>query len=217
MVLEATVIKQYLEAKETFPKLQYPQRTNYGWEIVGQIDVIDDQGTIWDVFDVKILFPNDFPEALFELSETGNKIPKGKEWHNSETCCLSTKAVMFSEMLGNLTLLNWLYKYAHPFLANYVYRVKTNTYANKTFDHETAGLIQGYYKVFRTSDLSLVIEKLKYLTGSKTLGRNDPCFCGSGKKYKHCYLINSTRHSPGIPISILKDDLSHIIHYKESK
>ena len=24
---------------------------------------------------------------------------------------------------------------------------------------------------------------------SKALGRNDPCTCGSGKKYKHCCLI----------------------------
>jgi len=22
----------------------------------------------------------------------------------------------------------------------------------------------------------------------KTLGRNDPCHCGSGKKYKHCHM-----------------------------
>lgn len=21
------------------------------------------------------------------------------------------------------------------------------------------------------------------------LGRNDPCWCGSGKKYKHCHLV----------------------------
>jgi len=24
---------------------------------------------------------------------------------------------------------------------------------------------------------------------SGKIGRNDPCYCGSGKKYKHCHLI----------------------------
>jgi hypothetical protein len=23
---------------------------------------------------------------------------------------------------------------------------------------------------------------------NKNIGRNDPCWCGSGKKYKHCHL-----------------------------
>ena len=213
MVPEETVINQYLEAKEIFPKLQFPQKIHDGWEILGQIDVIDDQGTIWDVFDVKIFFPEYFPEVLFELSETGNKIPNGEEWHNGETCCLSTKAIMFSEMLGNLTLINWLVKYAHPFLANYVYKVKTGNYANEEFDHGDNGLIQGYYKVFQTNDLPAIIEKLKYLTGTIKLGRNDPCFCRSGKKYKHCYLFEPQKHSPGIPISILESDLNQILSF----
>ena len=26
------------------------------------------------------------------------------------------------------------------------------------------------------------------------VGRNDPCFCGSGKKYKSCGLVNSEEH-----------------------
>lgn len=34
-------------------------------------------------------------------------------------------------------------------------------------------------------------------TGEK-IGRNDPCFCGSGKKYKNCGLINSEEHQKNI-------------------
>ncbi|HEX7027130.1 MAG TPA: SEC-C metal-binding domain-containing protein, partial [Gammaproteobacteria bacterium] len=26
-----------------------------------------------------------------------------------------------------------------------------------------------------------------YVRGQKKIGRNDPCFCGSGKKFKHCH------------------------------
>ncbi len=31
-------------------------------------------------------------------------------------------------------------------------------------------------------------------TDKEKIGRNDPCWCGSGKKYKHCGLINSDEH-----------------------
>ena len=215
MVSEELVLRQYQEAKERFPRLLKPKKVDNGWEIDGFIDVIDDEGSIWDSFNVKITFPFNFPDQLFELKETGNKIPRGAEWHNNESCCLSTNAIMFSEMLGNLTLLNWLIKFAHPFLANYVYKLKTEYYANEVFDHGEPGIIQGYYKVFRTNDLSIVVERLNYITGTKTLGRNDPCFCGSGKKYKHCYLSEPQKHSPGIPISILKSDLNQILIYNK--
>ncbi len=34
-------------------------------------------------------------------------------------------------------------------------------------------------------------------TSSQTIGRNDPCPCGSGKKYKNCGLINAPGHRAG--------------------
>jgi hypothetical protein len=30
----------------------------------------------------------------------------------------------------------------------------------------------------------------------KKLGRNDPCSCGSGKKYKHCCMLKQTKTGP---------------------
>lgn len=217
MVSEEIVLSQYEEAKHRFPKLLQPKRVGDNWEIEGSLDVIDDEGSFWDTYDVKIIVPNRFPDQLFEFQETGKKIPKGPEWHNNDSCCLSTNAVMFSEMLGNVTLLNWLNRFVHPFLANHVFKLKTGQYANEEFDHGDAGIIQGYYKVFRTNDLSIVLEKLKFITGTKSLGRNDPCFCSSGKKYKHCFLIDPRKHSPGIPISILQSDLNQILLNKRNK
>jgi SEC-C motif. len=217
MVSEELVLRQYQEAKEKFPKLLKPKRVDNGWEIDGLIDVIDDEGSFWDTYQVKIIVPDKFPDQLFELHETGNKIQKGAEWHNNDSCCLSTNAVMFSEMAGNITLLNWLDKFAYPFLANHVFKVKTGHYANEEFDHGNAGIIQGYFKVFRTNNLSLVLEKLNLITGIKSLGRNDPCFCNSGKKYKQCFLKDPKKHSPGIPISILQSDLNQILGHIQKK
>ena len=30
------------------------------------------------------------------------------------------------------------------------------------------------------------IKKINPAIAAKKIGRNEPCFCGSGKKYKHC-------------------------------
>lgn len=42
-----------------------------------------------------------------------------------------------------------------------------------------------------------ILEFLKKKTppdDARRLGRNEPCWCGSGKKYKHCHLERDQRH-----------------------
>lgn len=217
MVSEQIINDQYNAIKQKFPKLNPPNLVGRVWEIIGTIDVIDDEGSYWDSYDVKVVVPEKFPEQLFELHETGNKIPKEPAWHNTISCCLSTNAVMFMEMAGNLTLLNWLEKFAHPYLANHVYKIKTGNYANGEYAHSEPGIIQGYFKIFQTKEETVVIEKLKILTGRKNTSRNVPCFCNSGKKYKRCYLLEPKKHSPGIPIVVLNDDLAQLLKLTQRK
>jgi uncharacterized protein YchJ len=38
--------------------------------------------------------------------------------------------------------------------------------------------VRGMYRFFRKTQ--------EYFEGRTKLGRNDPCFCGSGKKFKKC-------------------------------
>jgi hypothetical protein len=125
-------------------------------------------------------------------------------------------AVMFTEMAGCVTLVNWLEKFAHPFLANHVYRVRTGHYANEEYDHGTGGIIQGYFKVFKTNDVTTVVDKLKVLLGVKKIRRNDLCYCDSGKKYKKCFLVNRDRHSHGIPDTVMQNDLKQILTYNQT-
>lgn len=39
------------------------------------------------------------------------------------------------------------------------------------------------------SDVERLLNPPKPITNTITIGRNEPCPCGSGKKYKHCCLI----------------------------
>lgn len=211
MVLDQLIARQYECAIQKFPKLNLPTKIGETWEINGYIDVIDDEGCYWDTYNVKIVVPPRFPDELFELYETGGKIPKEADWHNSTTCCLSTPSIMFSEMRDNITLSNWLEKFAHPFLANHVYKVRTGNYASEEFQHGDAGILQGYFKLFNSSDTKAVIRRLELMIGKKKLGRNEKCFCGSNEKYKKCFLGNHDSHLLGIPVSQLQKDLSSVI------
>jgi hypothetical protein len=211
MVPSELVFSQYDIAKEKFPKLTQPELVGEHWEIKGSIDVIDDEGFIWDNFDVKIIIPKTLPEELFQLHETGKRIPREAYWHNSITCCLSTNATIYFILAEDVTLLNWLNRFAHPFLANYVYKRKTGHYANGEFEHETKGIIEGYEKLFGLSGVSEVSAKLETLCSLLKLERNDLCFCGSQIKFKKCYqkLPFSHKYS-NIPFPQLVKDLEEI-------
>jgi preprotein translocase subunit SecA len=37
------------------------------------------------------------------------------------------------------------------------------------------------------SDVAVMERPQPFVRGGQKVGRNDPCPCGSGKKYKHCH------------------------------
>ena len=41
------------------------------------------------------------------------------------------------------------------------------------------------------SDLEKLLNPIQPVAAEKTPGRNEPCPCGSGKKYKHCHGRNT--------------------------
>lgn len=211
MVLEEIISNQFEIAKQRFPKLHQLIRVGDHWDIIGAIDVIDDQGTLWDTYEVKIVIPKNYPEELFELQEIGNKIPKDPNWHNGQSCCVSTDATIYSTLGEDLSLLNWLVKFAHPFLANHIVKKETGKYAGGEFPHNIEGTIAGYEKLFDLQGALMVYNKLKILCSVLNLGRNNKCFCGSGLKFKKCFLHSPFTHKfSGIPYSLLKKDLEEI-------
>lgn len=214
MVTKELIQQEFIDSSAKYQKLLPPERLGNGFVIKGSIDVIDDNDQYWDTYDVNILIPECYPLELPILVETSTKIERHEDWHNrGGICCLSTTAKMYSILGKDLTLFNWLEKFVHPFLANHVYRIKTGHYANKEFNHGALGIVQGYCEIFNVESIFEVIEKLKLICGVKKLGRNNPCFCGDGKKYKKCYLLDPSKHFLNIPLELLKRDLNEIINH----
>lgn len=211
MVTEEIIHQEFNEARTKYNKLLPPEKVGEGFIIKGSIDVIDDEGGYWDNYDVNILIPRAYHLDLPILIETSNKIIRHEDWHNRDgICCLSTNAKMFSVLGKDISLFNWLEKFAHPFLANHVYKIKTGNYANNEFDHGTEGIIQGYCEIFNLTYANEVIDRINLIIGNKKQGRNHLCFCGSGKKYKKCFLEQPSSHYYDIPLHILMSDLKEI-------
>jgi hypothetical protein len=203
---------QFLEVKSKYPKLSSPVHEGKMWRISGHIDVIDDEGGYWDTYDVTILLFNDYPESLPILIETGKKIQRHVDWHISKEgiCCLSTPAKMYHDLAGNITLLRWLNMFAHPYLANHVYKIKTGGYAGSEFSHGNKGIVEGWKLILGTSDSKQLLWHLEHLVWIKQSALNRPCFCGSGKKYKRCFLLNIEEHRSGIPYHQIMEDVKSL-------
>lgn len=212
MVTKELIFQEYDAAIAKYNDLLPPEKSGEGFVLKGSIDVVDGDGVHWDTYNVSILIPRNYPSELPILIETSKKIVRHEDWHNRDgICCLSTNAKMFSVLGKDISLFNWLEQFAHPFLANHVYKVKTGHYANNEFDHGTAGIVQGYCEIFNLIGVKEVIDRLNLIIGNKKQGRNDQCFCKSGKKYKKCFLARPSDHHCFIPLDQLKNDLEEIL------
>ncbi len=213
MVPEQLIEDAYEEASAKYKKLLPPVKLGVGWRIDGFFDVIDSDGHVWDTYGIRILLPENFPYELPVLIETSGKIEQTAEWHNVGFCCVATYAVMFRELGTPISLLKWLDRFVHDFLANHVIRLRDKEYPKGEYEHGTQGIIDGYKEVFGVDSEGEVLTRLRLLCGTTKIGRNDPCFCNSGKKYKKCFLQNRDEHCLGIPVWLLTRELAEIVDY----
>jgi preprotein translocase subunit SecA len=64
---------------------------------------------------------------------------------------------------------------------------------NQVFFNEPVKMVEAREGAESLTKETVVSDSTRTPDGEK-IGRNDPCFCGSGKKYKACGLINSEEH-----------------------
>lgn len=216
MELKELLEKEYGEILTYYPKLMKPACQEQYWRINGSIDVIDNEGGYWDTYQIAILIPLNYPQGIPILQEVSKKIERDIDWHmvgENGLCCLATPAKIYHDLSGEITLLKWLNRFAHPFLANHVFKKKTGNYANEEFSHGTKGIIEGWEKILNINGNLCVLHYLRQISGYRTQSLNRPCFCGSGKKYKRCYVINPHGHRFCIPPNQIDNDIKSIASY----
>jgi hypothetical protein len=209
MVSEELILKEYRLLSHLYPKLTPPEKEGALWNISGVYDLFDYEGNFVESFDIKITLPEDYPIKLPRITETSNKIPDHPDWHNSESgCCLSPDAIIYYR-LKKIDLVRWFKTFVESFFANFHYKRNFGSYPTGEFSHFTKGIFEAYKNILILSTEAEVIEYLRNLLHPKKQNRNAPCFCGSQRKFKDCWLKESPYHQNdlNIPRSQLEIDL----------
>ena len=157
----------------------------------GIIDVCDTEGTVIQSFFIEIHHSEKYPYRFPLMYEVGGYIPNSPDWHkySDDLCCLTAEPIEIITCKTGITLCSFIQNHAIPYLANQYYRKEFGQYKNE-YSHGLIGLYQAYSDIMKTMDVSLWRQYLMYAFGPTkvTVSRNEVCFCGSGKKYKHCHL-----------------------------
>ncbi|XVJ67829.1 MAG: hypothetical protein HEQ40_17220 [Lacibacter sp.] len=218
MVTKELVYQEYEELCTKYKKLLPPQKLNNGWKIDGEFDVVDSDGYNWATYAITIEIPEGFPFELPILKETRGEIEPTPDWHNNNgICCLATNAIIYKELGTPISLLKWMNRFVHDYLANHVIKLKDNTYPNGEYPHGEEGMIVGYKEIFGLETESEVMNRLNLICKNVSLGRNEKCFCNSGKKYKRCFLLNPKEHYYNIPINVLNTEREQILKWLMKK
>lgn len=157
----------------------------------GILDIPNDDKEIVGSFSVEISFNDKFPNRFPFLKEVGGDIPNVADWHKytNDVCCITVEPNEILICKNGISVPFFIEKYAIPYFANHIHKIKFGTYKNGEYAHGSAGIKQFYSDLFKTTDENKWIEYLRivFKNNSISISRNDKCFCGSNIKFKQCH------------------------------
>jgi len=179
-------------AVKRYPNLKIFQDRDGLSFLRGILDIPNDNNEIVGHFLVEVRCSEKFPLRFPILFETGGEIPNEADWHKYKngSCCVTVAANEIIICKNGITVPLFIEKYAIPYFANYIHKRLTREYKNGEYAHGIKGIGQFYESLMKTANRDLWIQYFKNVFQELRVkcGRNDPCFCGSGGKYKHCHL-----------------------------
>ncbi|MCD0475252.1 hypothetical protein LPB87_12685 [Flavobacterium sp. EDS] len=157
--------------------------------VFGSINLLDDDGSIEDTYQIEIKAVIDYPSCFPLLFETGGRIPKNVDWHIFEktgNCCISSPPEEFIICNSGLNLLQFVENQVVNYLYSQIFR-NQNGYFLKERSHGNKGWIEFFEETFMTKNIfNIEFGLMQMLEGNK-IDRVSKCFCGSGKKYRKCH------------------------------
>jgi SEC-C motif len=157
----------------------------------GTFTAHSDDGTIAiDDYEVRITILSSYPYSFPKVEEVSNKIqPRDATRHINVdgTLCLANPVDEARVCRNGITLTWFLENILNPHFCREYVRERDGYYITGERSHRTEGIWESYYEIFGTRDKAYILDELALILSSKHTGRNDPCYCGSGKKYKICH------------------------------
>lgn len=183
------VIKDIDQSILSYPLLKLVEEEGYV-RVVGEIPLIHPEKGEFDRYEVSIRFPKSYPKCFPKVIETSKKIPREDFRHVNpdQTLCLAVEPEEEAIAKNGISFKYFLDKVLVPHLARETYREIKGEYPDGEYAHGNSGIWQFYEFTLETTDRNLIISELEKIIHSKWQGRNEQCYCGSGKKFKRCHL-----------------------------
>lgn len=213
--------REWQIVKENFPKLKFYTIDDKVRVLIlrGEID-LKNNGKVFDKYNIEIIFPPDYPNHPPLLRETDERIPRIQDRHinkNDGVCCLAPRIALKEFWDANRNIMLFINGLAIPFLANQSYFEKVGEWRNNSYPHQAEGIIEFYKERTNIVDVDILIVMIEKLINNERVGRNDPCFCRSGKKLKKCHEEAYDRLRNGANKEIFEMDMADIKKYIADK
>jgi hypothetical protein len=125
-----------------------------------------------------------------KLYETNNAFPKNADWHvydNDSSCCVDVPPNEIIICKGGLNVIDYIQKYAIPYLANQTYRIREGHYLYGEYSHDILGRIEFYQSKLKAKSLMQLCQMFALILKGYNLDRREMCpFCYK-EKFRKCH------------------------------
>lgn len=179
-----------IQVEGKYPRLKFFTYKNEILALRGPIDLTVGSD-VFDSYEIEIIFTDQHPSEAPLVRETAERIPRILDRHIYEKSgffCLGPRLAVKEAWMKNHNVISFLSDPVISFLANQSYYERTGEWKNGEYAHGKKGIIQYYRERFNINDERELVLVLNSVIEGVKIGRNDPCFCKSGKKAKKCHL-----------------------------
>lgn len=164
------------------------KRLGHRYAVVGTIEVRLHEQAI-DQFNVKIVFPDDYPKSIPEVYETSNKIERTADRHlNSPKwhACLFVSHARWETWPIGASFSALLKGPIYNFFVYQLYFNEFGIWPHGHYSHREDGIIEYYEDKFCTKQ-HWTLYKLLKLTIESSYARQMLCPCGKKEKIRRCH------------------------------
>jgi len=157
----------------------------------GELHIIDRNDEHWESYQLEIKRHPDFPYRFPKVFEVSNKIPKIADWHiydDDQSCCIDVLPSEIIKCKDGLSLFDFIEKELTPYFFNQTHRMVEGHYVGGEYSHGIRGIYEFYAARLNTEDsVRKTLSLMAYIAAKPRPNRNNKCFCGSGKLFRHCH------------------------------
>jgi hypothetical protein len=177
------------EAMSNFPdlKLLHSREDSIPF-LEGIIKLFDQNREAYDYYAIRVECTPDYPNSFPFVYETRGRLPHNIDWHlySDGHFCICTPVEEYIHCAQGITLTTFIRNHVIPYLHNQSFREKEGYFLHER-SHGAQGILESLYDVLHTEDLTNIYSLLTYIYTNNPSPRTSGCFCGSGKKYRHCH------------------------------